>query len=128
MSTVAVNRKAIGTVETGVRTRRRSRAKARMGTMILTRTVVFLGITVGAYFGSSISGHIMIDQARRDGNTAHGRFNTAQRALSGLERRVRELKSSNAVETWALANGYEQKELIPGLEAPREGTIVAQRD
>lgn len=127
MSTVAVNRKAIGEVESGVRSKRRAKARAKAIGYVINRSIVFLSMVLAAYLATNITGHIMIDQARRDASTAKTRLNTASRAVSGLERRVRELKSTAAIESWALANGYEQKELLPGLEIPEGGTVVAQR-
>lgn len=127
MSTVAVNRKSIGEVESGVRAKRRARARAKTGSLILNRTLVFFTISVTAYLGTNITGHIMIDQARRDASDAKARLNTATRAVAGLDRRIRDLKSTYSITNWAVANGYEQGEFIPSLD-DREATVVAQRD
>ncbi len=130
MSTVAVNRRKVGEVETGVRSRSRARARARAKAVgrVLNRSIAFLSVVVVSYLATNLTGHILIDQARRDASTARYRLNTASRAVAGLERRVQELKSASAIETWAMANGYEQAELIPGIEVPEGGTLVAQRD
>lgn len=128
MSTVAVNRRKVGEVESGVRSRRRSRARAKVVGAVLNRTIVFLSLVLVAYLGTNITGHILIDQARKEASVAKARLTTASRAVAGLERRVQELKSSSAVETWALANNFEQAEIIPGIEVPEGGTLVAQRD
>lgn len=128
MSTVAVNRRKVGDVETGVRSKRRGRSKARAVGIVLNRSIAFLSLVVGAYLATNITGHILIDQARRDASTARARLNTASRAVAGLERRVRDLKSANSIETWAMANGFEQRELLPGIDVPEGGTLVAQRD
>lgn len=127
MSTVAVNRKSIGEVEAGVRAKRRAKARAKTGAMILNRSLLFLSVSVVAYLGVTISGHIMIDQARRDSMEARARLNTASRAVAGLERRVHELKSPSSVQMWASANGYQPHDFIPALDE-KETTIVAQRD
>ena len=129
MSTVAVNRKSIGEVEAGVRSKRRSksRARARAGAMVINRSIAFLGVAVVSYMATNITGHVMIDQARRDAGDAKHRLNNASRAVAGLERRVRDLRSSGSVELWASANGYLQAEIVPQLD-DQEKTLVAQRD
>jgi cytochrome c-type biogenesis protein CcmH/NrfG len=128
MSTVAVNRKKIGEVETGLRAKRRARARSKALSYVIGRAVTFTFILGGAYLATNIYGHVLIDQARRDAADARQRLNTASRAVAGLERRVRELKSTAAIESWALSNGYQQRELLPGIDVPEGVTVVAQRD
>ncbi|MEQ1822712.1 MAG: hypothetical protein ABL949_09390 [Fimbriimonadaceae bacterium] len=129
MSTVAVNRRNIGTQDTGVRTRRKSRTRAKVGHVVLARGLTFFGVAFAAYFASSMGGHIMIDQARREGSVAQVRAVSANKAILALERSVRDLKSSVRVERWATTNGMSSTELIPGISAPGEqGTIVAKNN
>lgn len=128
MSTVAVNRKKIGEVETGVRAKRRARARSKAVSYVAARAVAFSLLVGASYLSTNIYGHVLIDQARRDASDARQRLNTSSRAVAGLERRVRELKSTASIESWALANGYQQRELLPGIDVPEGVTVVAQRD
>lgn len=127
MSTVAVNRRTIGAQDTGIRTRRKSKSRVKVGQVVLVRSLTFFGVAFVAYFGSSMSGHIMLDQARQEGAVARLRAVSAAKAINSLERSVRDLKSTYRIEKWAVANGMSSSELIPGISAPgSEGTVVAQ--
>ncbi len=129
MSTVAVNRRNIGNRDTGIRNRRRSKSRAKVGQVILVRSLTFFGVAFVAYFASSMGGHIMIDQARQEGGLARLRATMASKAIHSLERSVRDIKSTNRIEKWAVANGLAATELVPGISAPgEERTIVATNE
>jgi hypothetical protein len=94
--------------------------------VILTRAVLFSCLAAATYLVSSISGQVLLENARRDGIAAQRRASEAKRAEVSLRARINELTGFTNLENWALAHGF----VAPDRPVEPSGgtTRVAQLD
>ncbi len=86
--------------------RTRSRARSKTAALVLGRTALFMGLSAMTYLVSSLSGQVMLENARRDGIAAQRRAVEARRSEVMLRSRINELTGFSSLEGWAVAHGF----------------------
>lgn len=82
----------------------RSRSRAFSGFAV--RAALFGCIVMATHITASLCGYVLLESARREGIQADLRAKAARRAEAAIRRSVDALNSVNAIQEWALANGF----------------------
>ncbi len=89
-------------------------------------TTLFCVVAGLTYLASSLTGQVMVEQARRTGMRSIERAQQAERATRTLQAQVDALVSLSSVQTWAKENAYTASEWIP--EPSKRADLVAYQD
>jgi hypothetical protein len=99
-----------------------TRSRADVMRAILTRCAVFGFVALATSAGTSLSGHVMVEKARRDGIRAAERAREARSAEAVLRQKVNNLTSLFSVQEWALTHGFQAPD---ALNQPSRKNLVA---
>jgi hypothetical protein len=87
---------------------------------------VFSVIALFVFGASSLSGHVLVETARRQEIQANQRLRAANAAQTALSREIEILSEGRTLEAWALRNGFDASEDFPETSR-RIDAIVARR-
>lgn len=93
-----------------VRRRPLAASKVRALEKLTERALLFCGVAIATFMVSSLVGHVMVEQSRREGLAALTRLREASKAENLLQERVSALSNVEAVEAWALQHGFRAPE------------------
>lgn len=88
------------------RTKGDSRDSSQLWRVILTYVFVFAFIVASSYAASSLIGHTLMEQARREGLRASERASLARKDVAALRQRIERLVGLRSVERWATVRGF----------------------
>jgi cell division protein FtsB len=122
MSAIPITRPQIN-----VQTKRRSKHR----TYVTTREcilwgIVFFVVATFVFGASSLTGHVLVESARRQTIQANQRLRTAVAAQSTLSREIEALSDERELVAWATRNGFVAPDQFPGTSR-RPDAIVASR-
>jgi hypothetical protein len=101
--------------------------KSSVATVILVKSAIFCGLTLSAFFASSLTGQVMLEKARIEGIHAIERSKAATKEDALLRGRVQALTSSSAIDSWATQNHFIPPEgLVAQSDSASENTQDAQ--
>ena len=105
--------------------------RARRRTYVSTKEGIFWGVVfcVVALFvfgASSLTGHVMVESARRQSIQANQRLRAAVSAQATLARDIEALSNEREMEAWAVRNGFVAPDPFSGTSR-RQNAIVARR-
>lgn|GEM_PF-2997520 len=83
-----------------------SRDSSQLWRVILTYVFVFAFIVASAYAASSLVGHTLMEQARREGLRASERASMARKDVAALRQKIERLVGLRSVERWAEVRGF----------------------
>ena len=110
----------------------RARRKAKVNTFqaVVSKTALLVCIAVGTYGASTMSGQVMVEQSRRDGQRALSRTQTAERMETALRARLDDLLRPDVIDAWAKDHGFVPHDIAPSAASPERpaGTLVASRN
>jgi hypothetical protein len=84
---------------------RASRPKISLASLA-GKSAMFAVITFIAFSGSSLAGHVLVEQARRDALRSQERARDARAAETALRQRVELATSGAGLDEWALEQGF----------------------
>lgn len=108
-----------------VKRHKMSKARARAIEQAFERTLLFCGLAIATFMTSSLVGHVMVEQSRREGIAALGRMRAVKKSQSVLEEQVYALSNVESVQAWAMEHGYRAPEDV--ARPKPEKTLVALR-
>ncbi len=123
MSAVPINRTHIDT---------RPRLKVVQGVMpsvakqIATASFAFCAIAAVVFSASSLSGHVAVENARREGIRAQQRLTSARAAQSVLVNQLAQASNRDDLVVWAKRNGFVAADMAPKTSR-NSGVLVASR-
>lgn len=101
MSAIPVGRAGVLT-----RPQLRTRAQVKARANVAARTFLFMTVAAGSYVAATLSGQVLLEQARRQSLSSQARTTEARQAESVLRHQVDELSSLASIAAWARANGF----------------------
>lgn len=107
-----------------VRTKRRTATSAFSNLIGHATALALVGFLL--YCASALGGHVVLEQARRDGLRAAERVKRSNQELARLSDRVNRLKSLREIDRWAVARNLTRSVDGAAPSIP-EGTRVALR-
>jgi len=102
-----------------------ARARSIAWPNIATRIIAFCAISIGTHFALSLSGQVLLEQARREAIQSGARLKGAQQTASALRSEVDTLTDFKSVQNWAFTNGFVASE--PSAEPSKGWFRVASR-
>lgn len=122
MSAVPISRPHIG-----IAPRKRARSRTYISTRELCVWAALFGVIASVVFGaSSLSGHVLVESARRQSIQANQRLRVAVAAQNDLSREIEYLSDNQALVAWAVRNGFDAPDLLPQTSG-RGDAVVARR-
>lgn len=82
------------------------RARVRAFPNLASKTLRFGLIVVVTHFTASLSGYVLLENARKDGMIARDRATEARQAEAVLRKSVDALTSFASIKDWTAANGF----------------------
>ncbi|MBC8066079.1 MAG: hypothetical protein H7Y17_14700 [Chlorobia bacterium] len=113
-------------IDTRPRLRVATGTRPSVASQFMNGALGFLAVAVVTFGASSLSGHVMVEKARRDGIHAGQRLKAAKAAQTVLSVKIAEISSSNELVVWAKRNGFVAPDVAP-KPSRKNGVIVASR-
>jgi len=96
-----------------------------VATQVLRGVVAYGVITLAVFGASSLTGHVMVEKARREGIRANQRLVAATAAQVVLTKQIEALSDEKDLEQWATRNGFVAP--TSGTQTSSKNVVVALR-
>ena len=104
--------------------RRQAQTRVNVLPVVAARSVLFGAIAGAVFFASSLTGNVLMENARREGLAATARAREAKREEAAVRRQLDALTGLGAIETWASAHGFQAPDALV-QPSVRGTTLVA---